>query len=78
MSIFWPNADVRRIETVARRVYDVTGAGDTVISTLAVMLAAGLDFEESCKMANAAAGKVVERVGTSPITSRDISEFVLK
>jgi D-beta-D-heptose 7-phosphate kinase/D-beta-D-heptose 1-phosphate adenosyltransferase len=52
----------------ARKVYDVTGAGDTVIATLAVGLGAGLSFAESSNAANIAAGIVVEQVGTSTIS----------
>ncbi len=52
----------------ARKVYDVTGAGDTVIATLAVAIGAGYSFAESSNAANVAAGIVVEEVGTSTIS----------
>jgi rfaE bifunctional protein kinase chain/domain len=52
---------------VARKVYDVTGAGDTVIATLAVALAAGHDLAKATTLANIAAGLVVEEVGTTVI-----------
>lgn len=52
----------------ARKVYDVTGAGDTVIATLAVAIGAGLSLAESSDAANTAAGIVVEQVGTSTIS----------
>lgn len=51
----------------AREVYDVSGAGDTVIATLAAAAAAGLDLESAIQLANFAAGIVVSRVGTVPI-----------
>ncbi len=51
----------------AREVYDVSGAGDTVIATLAAAAAAKLDLESAIQLANAAAGIVVSRVGTVPI-----------
>ncbi len=51
----------------AREVYDVSGAGDTVIATLAAAAAAELDLESAIQLANAAAGIVVSRVGTVPI-----------
>ncbi|HNH34756.1 MAG TPA: D-glycero-beta-D-manno-heptose-7-phosphate kinase [Rhodocyclaceae bacterium] len=50
---------------VAREVYDVSGAGDTVIGTLAVMLAAGLDLVTAVGLANKAAGVVVGKLGTA-------------
>ena len=52
----------------AREVYDVTGAGDTVIATLAVALGAGADVEIAARLANVAAGLVVEQVGTTAVT----------
>jgi rfaE bifunctional protein kinase chain/domain len=52
---------------MARKVYDVTGAGDTVISTLAVALGAGCDLPFAVKLSNAAAGLVVEEVGTTVV-----------
>jgi rfaE bifunctional protein kinase chain/domain len=58
--------------TAAREVYDVTGAGDTVIATLATAVAAGADLETATNLANIAAGIVVEQVGTTAI---DIAEL---
>jgi D-beta-D-heptose 7-phosphate kinase/D-beta-D-heptose 1-phosphate adenosyltransferase len=55
------------IPTQARQVYDVSGAGDTVISTLAFGVAAGLDFPDAARLANLAAGIVVGKLGTQPI-----------
>ncbi len=55
------------IPTVARDVYDVSGAGDTVISTLALGVSAGFTFPEATKLANIAAGVVVGKVGTQPV-----------
>jgi rfaE bifunctional protein kinase chain/domain len=51
----------------AREVYDVSGAGDTVIATLAVMLAAGLDMAAATRLANRAAGIVVGKLGTAVV-----------
>ena len=53
------------VETVAREVYDVTGAGDTVIATLAAALAAGASLTEAATLANHAAGIVVGKLGTA-------------
>jgi len=56
----------------AREVYDVSGAGDTVIATLAAAAAAKLDLESALQLANLAAGIVVSRVGTVPIDRADL------
>lgn len=61
------------LPATARNVYDVTGAGDTVIATLAVALGSGMDLLSAAKLANVAAGIVVERVGTTPITISDLA-----
>jgi D-glycero-beta-D-manno-heptose-7-phosphate kinase len=55
------------VETAAREVYDVTGAGDTVIATLAATLAAGASMIEAAALANHAAGIVVGKVGTATV-----------
>ena len=55
---------LRRIETLAHEVYDVTGAGDTVVATLALAYAAGAGLAQAATLANCAAGVVVARVGT--------------
>src|ERR1700723_1437435 len=60
----------------AREVFDVTGAGDTVIATLAASLAAGLDAETAVNLANIAAGIVVAKTGTAPIQRNElVAEF---
>ena len=51
----------------ARRVFDVTGAGDTALATLALMRAFGLDWPEALHIANVAAGIAVSKIGTSPV-----------
>jgi bifunctional ADP-heptose synthase (sugar kinase/adenylyltransferase) len=58
----------------AREVFDVSGAGDTVIATLAVMLAAGADFAEAMQWANRAAGIVVGKLGTAVATRAELFE----
>ncbi|MBF0229151.1 MAG: D-glycero-beta-D-manno-heptose-7-phosphate kinase [Desulfamplus sp.] len=64
------------IPTQARQVYDVSGAGDTVISVLAAGVSIGLSFQDAAMVANKAAGVVVGKVGTQPIT-KDELEAVL-
>lgn len=56
----------------AREVYDVTGAGDTVISVLAAALAAGSDLQVATALANIAAGLVVGKVGTATVTQAEL------
>ena len=62
----------KRIPAVAREVYDVSGAGDTVVSTFAAGLSANLDKMDALHLANLAAGVVVGKVGTTPITQLDL------
>jgi D-beta-D-heptose 7-phosphate kinase/D-beta-D-heptose 1-phosphate adenosyltransferase len=62
--------------TRAREVFDVTGAGDTVIATMAASLGAGLDPETAVNLANIAAGIVVAKTGTAPISRNElVAEF---
>ncbi len=63
-----------RIAAVAREVFDVSGAGDTVIATLAAGLAAGLDPVDSAHLANLAAGVVVAKVGTAAISLSELRQ----
>ena len=61
------------LSTQAREVFDVTGAGDTVIATFAGALASGEDYESSAALANVAAGLVVRKIGVATVTPREIS-----
>src|SRR3989304_5159269 len=67
MSLFQRNNDVIHIPAVAREVYDVTGAGDTVVSTLALSVAAGASLSDAAILANYAGGIVVGIVGTATV-----------
>lgn len=69
MTLFQATGSEHHLHTRARNVYDVTGAGDTVIATMAVAIGAGMDFADAADVANKAAGLVVEKVGTTAITS---------
>ena len=62
------------LPTRAREVFDVTGAGDTVISVLAAALATGLDMAESTALSNIAAGVVVGKLGTATVSVAEISK----
>ena len=61
------------LSTQAREVYDVTGAGDTVIATLAGALASGENFSSAAALANVAAGLVVRKIGVATVTPGEIS-----
>ena len=63
------------IPTVAREVYDVTGAGDTVLASLGIALANGLDIVEACEFANKAAAIVVAKIGSATATLNEIEEY---
>jgi D-beta-D-heptose 7-phosphate kinase/D-beta-D-heptose 1-phosphate adenosyltransferase len=64
------------LPTQAQEVYDVTGAGDTVISVLAASVAAGKPLDQACALANAAAGVVVGKLGTSTLSEIELAEAV--
>lgn len=72
MSLFMSDGRLEHLPTVAREVFDVTGAGDTVVSALAVALAAGADMVEAATIANHAAGLVIREVGTASVTADEI------
>ncbi|MGN0916390.1 MAG: bifunctional D-glycero-beta-D-manno-heptose-7-phosphate kinase/D-glycero-beta-D-manno-heptose 1-phosphate adenylyltransferase HldE [Succinivibrio sp.] len=72
MSLIRPGLEPLHLPTRAREVYDVTGAGDTVIGTLGTCLAAGLDIVTACEYANTAAGIVVGKIGTSTVSPLEL------
>jgi D-beta-D-heptose 7-phosphate kinase / D-beta-D-heptose 1-phosphate adenosyltransferase len=72
MSLFERSGAAVHIPTVAREVYDVTGAGDTVISVLSLGLACGLTLPQSAWVANVAAGIAVGKLGTSTVSPQEI------
>ncbi len=72
MSLFAASGDLTHIPTVAREVYDVTGAGDTVVATLAMALAAGASMLEAAILSNHAAGVVVGKVGTATARPQEV------
>lgn len=74
MSLF-QNDEVINIPTYAKEVFDVTGAGDTVISVFTLASAAGVTLHEAAKIANTAAGVVVGKMGTSTVTTEEILDF---
>ena len=63
---------VMHVPAMAREVFDVSGAGDTVIATLAVMLGAGMPIAEAVRIANRAGGIVVGKLGTATVTKEEL------
>jgi len=77
MSLLDAEDKLTHIPTVAREVYDVTGAGDTVIATLTLAMAAGAGVADAAVIANHAAGVVVAKVGTATVTPTELAETLL-
>ncbi|MGH9822875.1 MAG: D-glycero-beta-D-manno-heptose-7-phosphate kinase [Blastocatellia bacterium] len=72
MSLFTDDGEIAHIATAAREVFDVTGAGDTVIATLGLAIASGASPIEAAILANHAAGVVVGKVGTATVTRQEL------
>ncbi len=73
MSLVRAGGDARHFPARAREVYDVSGAGDTVIATLAVAVAAGLDYADAAELANTAGGIVVGKAGTAVVRADELA-----
>ncbi|KAF0220693.1 MAG: D-beta-D-heptose 7-phosphate kinase / D-beta-D-heptose 1-phosphate [Geobacteraceae bacterium] len=76
MSLFEANGRFIHIPTVAREVYDVTGAGDTVLAVMGLSLACGQGFDEAARLANVAAGIAVGKIGTSAVSPAEIIDEI--
>jgi len=76
MTLFERGGKVQHIRTAAKKVYDVTGAGDTVIATFCLGLASGLSMVEAAVVSNLAAGIVVGEVGTSTVNVVDLKNAI--
>lgn len=72
MSLFEKNGSIIHIPTVAKEVYDVSGAGDTVVATLTLAITSGATFKQAAIIANHAAGIVVGKVGTATLTLEEL------
>ena len=72
MTLYRPNQDVFHLPAITKEVADVTGAGDTVIATIAASIAAGADIEAAVTLSNIAASVVVGKVGTTAITAPEL------
>ncbi len=76
MTLFESNGDIINIPTEAKEVFDVTGAGDTVIGTFALAVAAGATFKEAAVLANHAAGIGVGKVGTATVSRDELKQVI--
>lgn len=76
MAIFTDSNEVVIVPTFARKVFDVTGAGDTVIAALALGVTTGLSLAEACVLANYAAGIVVAKVGCVPCEANELAAAI--
>ena len=76
IAIFEPHQEPFLVPTGAKEVYDVTGAGDTVIGTMALALGAGAKVVEAAKLANYAAGIVVGKIGTATASRKELVNMI--
>jgi D-beta-D-heptose 7-phosphate kinase/D-beta-D-heptose 1-phosphate adenosyltransferase len=76
MAVFEPHKEPFLVPTVAKEVYDVTGAGDTVIGTMALALASGASTRAAANLANYAAGIVVGKVGTATVDREELIQVI--
>jgi D-beta-D-heptose 7-phosphate kinase/D-beta-D-heptose 1-phosphate adenosyltransferase len=74
MSLFARNGDSVHIPAMGKEVFDVTGAGDTVIGIFALSMAAGAGYREAAYLANKAAGIVVGKIGTATVTAEELKD----
>ncbi len=76
MAIFEPHQEPVLVPTVGKEVFDVTGAGDTVIGTMALALGAGAKVIDAARLANYAAGIVVGKVGTATVNPKELMKTI--
>ena len=73
MVLFGKNKRPYKIKAKTKQVFDVSGAGDTVIAVFGLRLASGASYKDSMKLANTAAGIVVGKVGTETVSREELS-----
>ena len=76
MALFEKHGSITHNPTVAKKVFDVTGAGDTVIGTISLGLAVGLDLKSAAILSNFAAGIVVGEMGTSAVRAEELKKAI--
>ncbi len=76
MSLYQKESNPIHINARAREVFDVSGAGDTVIASLSAAVASGMNLRQALEFSNTAAGIVVGKMGTQPITARELKQSI--
>ncbi len=76
MALFKKEGAFLRVPTFAKEVFDVSGAGDTVVSVLTLALSSGASLNEAVVLANTAAGIVVGKLGTATVTASEIKKYI--
>lgn len=77
MTLFEKNKKPYKIKAEARQVFDVSGAGDTVIAVMGLCLASGASFRDAASVANTAAGIVVGKVGTATVSGKELTDVLM-
>lgn len=77
MALFDPTGPRQLFPTRTRQVYDITGAGDMVLSVLGLALAAGVDYSNAIRLANVAGGLEVEKIGVAPVSREEMIQDIL-
>ena len=75
MTLF-TGGQAQHVPALAEEVFDVSGAGDTVIATVGAAIGMGMTFQSAIEIANAAASIVVKRAGTTPVSWHDLAELL--
>jgi D-beta-D-heptose 7-phosphate kinase/D-beta-D-heptose 1-phosphate adenosyltransferase len=78
MTLFEKGRKPYKIRAEARQVFDVSGAGDTVVAVLALALASGASFKTGASVANTAAGIVVGKVGTATVSEKELTDALMQ
>ena len=76
MSLFEKDGNITEIETKAKEVYDVTGAGDTVVAVATIAMASGASVKDAALLANYAAGIVVGKLGTATVSISELKKAI--
>lgn len=78
MALYEKKGGITRIPTMAQEVYDVSGAGDTVIAAFSLALGAGATMKEAAVLANLSAGLVVAKLGTATVSAKELQKLIEK
>src|SRR5690606_29160709 len=76
MTLIDSSKNISHLPAMTKQIFDVTGAGDTVVASLAISLGIGHDYRTAASIANTAAGIAVSKVGTTIVTNKMLSEIL--